>query len=259
MSKERNVDINNLSRFREKVASGKTAYGAIVTMYDSSVSEMAGDVGMDFVWIDLEHSPMTIVDAMHHVMAIRGTGCAPFVRVPWNENYLLKPVLDLAPAGVIIPMINDATAATAAVRACKYPPQGGERGFATRRSTGYGNMPMAEYLDVSQAEPMVIIQIEHRDAVRNLDEILAVPGIDSVCIGPYDLSSSYGKPGEFCDPEISAAIDEIREKTLHAGLLIGGYAAQDDVWGQRFMHWKALGCDINIMADGFRTLLKTHK
>lgn len=252
------MEINNLSRFREKIASGKTAYGAILTMYDSSVAEMAGDVGLDFVWIDLEHSPMTIVDAMHHVMAVRGTGCAPFVRVPWNVNYLLKPVLDLAPAGVIIPMVNDAAAAAAAVKACKYPEQGGERGFATRRSTGYGKMAMSDYLEVSKTEPMVIIQIEHRDAVRNLDEILAVPGIDSVCIGPYDLSSSYGKAGQFFDPAVSAAIDEIREKTLRAGLLLGGYAAQDDVWGKRFMHWKALGCDINVMADGFRALLKAH-
>lgn len=252
------MEINNLSRFREKIASGKTAYGVVVTMYDSSVSEMAGDVGMDFVWIDLEHSPMTIVDVMHHVMAIRGTGCAPFIRVPWNENYLLKPVLDLAPAGVIIPMINDARAAEAAVRACKYPMHGGERGFATRRATHYDTQPLAEYLEVSKSAPLVIVQIEHKDAVRNLDEILAVPGIDSVCIGPFDLSSSYGKPGQFDDPEISNAIDEILEKTLRAGLMLGGYAAQDKVWGKRFMHWKALGCDINVMADGFRKLLKTH-
>lgn len=246
------MELNSLETFRSKIARGETALGCVITMLDPSVSELAAAAGFDFVWIDLEHSPLTIVDAMHHVMAVRGSGCAPFIRVPWNRNYLLKPVLDLAPAGVIIPMVNDAEAATAAVRACRYPSEGGERGFATRRATGYGRMPLAEYLEYSKREPLVIVQIEHRDAVRNLDEILAVPGIDSVCIGPFDLSSSYGKTGQFDDPEIIAAIDLIREKTTKAGLLLGGFCARTPFWEQRQMDWRALGTDTEALFQSFR-------
>jgi len=246
------MELNSLETFRSKIAAGETALGCVVTMYDASVSELAAEAGFDFLWIDLEHSPLTIVDAMHHVMAVRGTACAPFIRVPWNQNFLLKPILDLAPAGVIIPMVNDAKAATAAVRACRYPSEGGERGFATRRATGYGRMPLPEYLEYSKREPLVIVQIEHKDAVRNLDEILAVPGIDSVCIGPFDLSSSYGKTGQFDDPEIIAAIDTVREKTRKAGVLLGGFCPRTPFWEKRRMDWRALGTDTEALFENLR-------
>ena len=127
-----------------------------------------------------------------HIMAVRGTDCAPFVRVPWNEHGIIKPILDLAPAGVIIPMINTADAARAAVAACKYPPRG-NRGCGVRRGNRYGMMPWAEYVDHADREPLVILQIEHVEAVKNLDAILQVEGIDSICIGPTDLSGSMGK------------------------------------------------------------------
>ncbi len=250
------MEINNLGKFQEKTACGKTALGACITSHDSSVSELAGDAGFDFIWIDMEHSPMTIVDAMHHVMAVRGTGCAPFIRVPWNSNFLLKPVLDLAPAGVIIPMINSAGDAEAAVRACRYPSDGGERGFATRRSDGYGRMPLSEYLEHSAREPLVIIQIEHRDAVRNIDEILSVSGIGSICIGPYDLSASYGKTAQFDDPEVADAIDEVREKTLNAGILLGGFCS-GPFWKDRFMNWKTVTVDFAAMFSTFRSLIES--
>lgn len=195
---------------------GRTAYGCVLTSTDAGSRSWPGEAGFDFAWIDLEHSPLTITDAAHLLMALRGTGCAPFIRVAWNVPYLLKPALDLAPAAVIIPMVNTAEEARRAAAACRYPADGGERGFATRRATGYGRMPLREYLEHSHGEPLVFVQIEHRDAVRNIDGILAAPGVDGVCIGPFDLSASYGKTGDFRDPEIAAAIDLVREKTLAA-------------------------------------------
>jgi 2-keto-3-deoxy-L-rhamnonate aldolase RhmA len=252
------MKINNLEKFREKVKSGETALGTVISSYDSTFSELAADVGFDFIWIDMEHSPMTIVDAMHHVMAVRGTDCAPFIRVPWNVNYLLKPVLDLAPAGVIIPMINDAASAEAAVKACKYPLYGGERGFALRRNSGYGKMPLDKYMANAEHDPLVIIQIEHYEAVKNIDEILQVSGIDSICIGPFDLSASYGKTAQFDDPEILSAIDEVREKTMKAGTMLGGFCSSP-MWKDRFMNWKALTDDTGALAREFRRLIHDVK
>ena len=248
------MEINHLEKFRSLVEAGNTALGTVITSTDSAVSELAADCGFDFIWIDMEHSPMTIVDAMHHVMALRGTACAPFVRVPWNVNYLLKPVLDLAPAGVIVPMVNSAEAARAAVAACRYPVDGGERGFALRRADGYGKMPLKEYLGHARREPLVIVQVEHREAVENIDGILATPGVDSICIGPFDLSASYGTPGDFTNPEVIAAIDRVREKTLAAGILLGGFCP-GPFWEGRFMHWKALTADTGALARAYRELL----
>jgi 2-keto-3-deoxy-L-rhamnonate aldolase RhmA len=238
--------MNNIENFRRKIASGQTAFGCCISMYDPSVSELVADAGYDFLWIDMEHAPMTIVDAMHHVMAVRSTNCVPFVRVAWNDNYLIKPVLDLAPGGVIIPMVNNAREAEAAVKACRYPMHGGERGFFLRRNNGYGKTPVSEYLEKSQSEPLVIIQIEHKDAVKNIDEILSVSGVDSICIGPFDLSCSYGKAGVFDDPQVADAIDEVREKTLQAGIILGGYCA-GPFWKDRFMNWKALTDDCGAL------------
>ncbi len=251
------MEINNLEIFRGKVASGRTALGCVITMHDASVSELAADAGCDFIWIDMEHSPMTIVDAMHHMMAVRGTNCAPFVRAPWNINYLIKPILDLAPAGLIIPMIKNAREAEAAVQSCRYPMHGGERGFSLRRNNGYGQGSVEEYLEHSQGEPLVILQIEHRDAVENIDEILKVSGIDSICIGPYDLSCSYGKPGEFDDPEIADAIDTVREKTLNAGILLGGFC-DGEFWKERFMNWKCLAVDFSALQSRLADLLSRN-
>lgn len=239
------------------MATGKTALGACVTLFDSSVSELAADAGFDFVWIDMEHSPMTIVDVMHHVMAVRGTDCAPLVRVAWNEQWLLKPVLDLAPAGVIIPMVNGAESAAAAVRACKYPAHGGIRGFGTRRAVGYGKMPVDEYMDISKSEPMVIVQVEHIEAVRGIDEIVKVPGIDGICIGPYDLSSSLGKTAQFDDPEVVGAIDKACRKTLEAGLLLGAFGSPLSVWRKRGVHWLCMTCDTSSMFAHFRGLIES--
>lgn len=253
------MKINNLEKLKIKMAAGKTALGTVATSFDPALTELAADCGMDFVWIDMEHSPLTVPQAMTMIMALRGTDCAPFVRVPWNVNYLLKPILDLAPAGVIIPMVNNREAAERAVHACRYPFQGGERGFATRRQTGFGAMPLSEYLEYSKQEPMVIVQIEHKEAVENIEDILKVDGIDSVCIGPFDLSSSYGKIGCFDDPEIVDAIDKICEKTLESKKLLGGFCANHSFWGHRKMHWKAIADDIGQLAAAYREQIKKYR
>jgi 2-keto-3-deoxy-L-rhamnonate aldolase RhmA len=236
------MSISNVDTFRAKIAAGKTCIGFVVTLSDLTVSEMAGDLGYDFTWIDMEHAPHTLESALGHIIATRGTGCAPFVRVPWNEPGILKPVLDLAPAGVIIPMVNSVAEAEAAVAACRYPPTG-RRGCGVRRATRYGQVPFAQYLKDSEHEPMVIVQIEHIDAVRNLDAILRVPGIDSVCIGPCDLSGSLGKLNELDDPEVCRVLEKACRKVRGAGMMLGTAGGPLEVWLDRGVQWIALGSD----------------
>jgi len=249
------MQINNLERFRAKIAAGGVCVGTVITLADSTVSELAGDAGFDFTWIDAEHAPHTLQTVLGHVMALRGTNCAPFVRAAWNEWGVIKPILDLAPAGIIIPMVNTKEEAEAAVANCKYPPQG-RRGFGARRGTRYGAVPVKDYLVQSEADPMVIIQIEHVDAVRNLDAILEVPGIDSICVGPNDLSGSMGKLGRIDDPDVAQAIDEVCEKTKRAGIMLGTASAPFPPWKRRGVDWIALCGDTGCLYERSRQILE---
>lgn len=253
-----NMQINHLEDFRNKVSAGKIAVGAVITLSDMAVSECAGDCGMDFIWIDAEHAPHTLETIKGHVTAVRGTGCAPFVRVCDNNAGVLKPVLDLAPAGVIIPMVNSAEAAEYAVGACRYPPRG-FRGCGVRRATRYGATNFFDYVKSSESEPLVIVQIEHIDAVRNLDAILKVPGIDSICVGPCDLSGSMGILNRMDDPELNKVIDEICLKTKKAGIMLGTAAGGFPRWKARGVNWIALTGDCGSIAQGFRQALKERE
>ena len=251
------MDINNLEKFKAKMALGRMCVGTVITLSDPAVSELAGDAGMDFTWIDAEHAPHTIESVMGHIMALRGTGCAPLVRVAWNDPVILKPVLDLAPAGVIIPMVCTADEAKRAVAACKYPPAG-IRGCGVRRGTKYGATDFGQYLQTSGSEPMVIIQIEHIDAVRNLDEILKVPGIDSICVGPCDLSASMGLLHDNNCGEVNKVVDEICAKTKEAGLLLGT-ASGGPRWKARGTNWIALTSDCGGMFAQYRKILEENQ
>ncbi|MBQ7694089.1 MAG: hypothetical protein IJT50_03100 [Lentisphaeria bacterium] len=239
------------NRFTENLKAGKISLGSVITLSDLTVSELAGDCGLDFVWIDAEHAPHTIDGVMKHLIALRGTGCAGLVRVRANEPMLIKPFLDLAPDGVIIPMVNTAEEAEKAVAACRYPPAG-IRGCGVRRAVRYGAENFFDYVKRSEKEPMVIVQIEHVEAVRNLDRILKVPGIGSICIGPCDLSGSMGILNQMGDPELNKVLDEICAKVKKAGLVLGTAAGDFPRWRERGVDWFAGTSDWGAMAAGFR-------
>ena len=239
------------TRFNENLKAGKISLGAVITLSDLTVSELAGDCGMDFVWIDAEHAPHTIDGVMKHLIALRGTGCAGLVRVRANEPMLIKPFLDLAPDGVIVPMVNTPEEAEMAVAACRYPLTG-IRGCGVRRAVRYGAVNFFDYVKRSEKEPMVIVQIEHVEAVRNLDKILKVPGIGSICVGPCDLSGSMGILNQMDDPELNKVLDEICAKVKKAGLVLGTAAGDFPRWRARGVDWFAGTSDWGAMAAGLR-------
>jgi len=254
------MKINNFEKFMEKAQSGTPASGMVITLKDPAVSELAGDAGYDFTWIDMEHSPLTLTDAANHIMALRGTNCAPLVRVPWNEPGIIKPVVDLAPAGIIVPMVLNAEDLEVAVSALRYPPEG-TRGCGLRRSIHYGAKPISQYFAESAHEPLIIAQIEHIEAVRNLDKILAVKHLGSICIGPYDLSGSIGKFGQPNDPEVRKLVDEICAKAHKAGIMVGAFAEDPELWAHRRLNWAALTTDcgaiFSISAEKIQSLKET--
>jgi 2-keto-3-deoxy-L-rhamnonate aldolase RhmA len=194
----------------------------------------------------MEHAPLELQTTLAHVVAVRGANTAPFVRVRCNDVNVIKPVLDLAPAGIIVPAVNSAEEAHSAVRACKYPPLG-IRGYGPRRGQRYGAISQQEYLASADQDILVMVQIEHVLAVRNLDAILAVPGLDGICLGPNDLSGSMGKLGKPNDPEVVQVIDSVIDKVRRTQILLGvstGYSPETlPIWINKGIQWINLNVD----------------
>ena len=179
-----------LQKITEKIKNGEPVVGVFVLLADSSVSEIVGYSGCDFVWIDSEHGMLDRRDIYHHVLAAQAAGACAFVRVPGVEYYQIKNTLDMGPDGVIFPFVNTPEIARRAVEACTYPADGGKRGIGPLRAIKYGVDHEAEYLKVAKDEVWKIFQIESMEAVDNIEEIARVPGYHSLFIGPADLGMS---------------------------------------------------------------------
>ena len=171
--------------------------------------------GFDWLAVDLEHSAITIREAEDLIRVIDLKGVVPLVRLSSNNPEQIKRVMDAGAHGVIVPMVNSARDAEAAVAAVKYPPVG-KRSFALARAQRYG-VGFEEYLRWQQDHTMVVVQIEHIEAVNNLEEILSVPGVDAYFVGPYDLSGSIGVPGQFDHPDFIQAMKSIRRIATESG------------------------------------------
>ena len=252
--------ISNLSRIKDKISKGELVIGVGVSLGDPVVSEILCHCGFDFVWIDYEHGALDrkLIDL--HIMAIRGCGVAPFVRIPWNDPVLAKPILDMGPAAIIFPFIKTVEDARLAVSSCKYPPEG-IRGFGPRRANNYYTINTKDYLNLSRSEPWVILQIEHKDAVANIEEIVKVNGVDSIVIGPCDLSGSIGLLGKTDHPENVKLIDKISSVCNNAKMPFGASIGINDfevykAWIERGVCWLECGNDIPYLVQGGKRSIK---
>lgn len=238
-------------RFRETIRRGGVCLGAAVSFSDPTVSEILGGAGLDFLWIDMEHGPLSLEAVQAHVMAAELTGAAPLVRVPWNDSVAIKQVLDLGAAGIIAPMVRSAAETRQAVEACRYPPDG-IRGWGPRRPSRYGRIGGPAVVEEANRNVLVAVQIEHREAVEHLDEILAVPGLDAIYLGTGDLAGSIGLPPETAHPALDEAISTIIRKARQSGIY-AGLSVEDDVEEtlkriDQGVQWLAVGDDYRLMA-----------
>ena len=244
------MTINNVDHFKAKIARGELCVGTSITFIDPAISELIGDAGYDFTWIDMEHCPIDITTALSHVMAVRGTDAAPFVRVPAGDPIIIKPILELHPAAIIAPQVQSVGDVEEVVAACKYPPVG-TRGFGPRRGRQLGGQPYPEYLVDADEQIMVIVQIEHIDAVADLNKILAVEGLDGLCVGFNDLAGSMGLSGQITAPQVVAVTEKIIDQTRQTDKTIGismGYDREAVThWLKRGLQWISLGGDFNLL------------
>ena len=209
---------NNKAKF--KIKNNDLAIGGVVTYGDPGVTEALCASGFDFIWIDGEHGPLDYKDIDLHILATKAWDCESFVRVRSFEPHIVRPILDMDPSAIIFPLIKSATDARIAVESCKYPPLG-VRGFGPRRANNYATLENEKYLEKAKNNPWVILQIEHIEAVKNLEGILNTPGIDAIIIGPNDLSGSMGCLGQIRNPEVLKVLDKISEMCIKTKIPFG--------------------------------------
>ena len=182
--------------------------------------------GFDWLAVDLEHSVITIREAEELIRVIALSGVCPLVRLSDNDPVQIKRVMDAGAHGVIVPMVNSASDAERAVEAVRYPPRG-KRGVGLARAQGYGSS-FESYKKWLDEESVVVVQVEHIEAVNNLEAILSVDGIDGFFVGPYDLSGSLGIPGQFDHPAMKEAMGTIQSTAIASDRAAGIHVIQPD-------------------------------
>jgi len=226
--------------------------GTILTLASPDVAEVIALAGAGWMMVDLEHSTLSAADLKSFCQAAGGR-CPVVARVPWNDVVWIKQAVDAGADGVIVPQINSAEEATRVVELVKYRPLGA-RGVGLGRAHGYG-LHFKEYIAGANAAVAAIIQIEHIDGVEAIDSILAVPGLDGVFIGPYDLSDSLGLRGEVEHPKVAAAIARVKKACDAKGMPVGIFAGTAEAAQKRLnegYRFLALGTDVAYLAEAVR-------
>jgi len=206
------------SNFRDGLRNGDVLIGTLITMPLPEIAEIMVEVGFDWLFVDTEHAPFNAKDALK-ILQTAGNRCPCVVRIPANHEVWIKKALDIGADGIIAPQVNSAEEAERIVRLCKYPPEG-VRSVGIGRAHKYG-LGFKDYVEKANDKVAVILQAENTNALKNISEIVRVPGIDAIFIGPYDLSASMGKMGNVTDADVRKAIASIAEYGKNAGLSMG--------------------------------------
>lgn len=236
-----------MNTLKRKLESGIPAVGTHVSLNDPAITELFGNLGFDYLWIDTEHTSISLECLQAHLISARATGVPAIVRVPVVDPIRVKPILEMGPDGIVFPQVNSYELAEEAVRSCLYPPKG-TRGFGPRRPIQYGNIPINEYLATADSNILKLLQFENIQALKDIDRILGLEALDAIIIGPCDLAASMGCIGDWNNKEVERIINIVIEKCHTAGKRVGvsyGACSYDDI-----VAWKLRGVDmISVAAD----------
>jgi 4-hydroxy-2-oxoheptanedioate aldolase len=241
-----------VNRFKRALKSGEAQIGIWSSLGSPIVAEILADSGFDWVLLDTEHSPNELPNVLAQLQSMSGGSASPIVRVAWNDMVTIKRFLDIGAQSLLVPYVQTEEEAANAVAFMRYP-QEGVRGVAGQmRAAGYGRIK--DYLRKAASELCLLVQVETRTGIANLDAIAAVEGVDGVFIGPNDLATDMGHFGEWQQPEvwtvIETAAQRIRRAGKAAGILVSeAYGARCLELGFQFV---AVGSDIGLLraADG---------
>ncbi len=210
-----------VERLRLALAARQVLYGTWLQTPSPEVVEILGWSGWDFVILDLEHGPYGPEGLPQLIRAAEAADATAFVRVPLTAPHEVGKALDLGAAGIVSPGVTSAEAGAAAVRLTRFPPHGSRGSSPSTRQLHYSGVPFASLTAPDAPQPLVVLQVEARLATSDLGSILAIEGLDVVFIGPYDLSTSLGLPGQFDHPMVREAITEIVERAGERGVAVG--------------------------------------
>jgi 4-hydroxy-2-oxoheptanedioate aldolase len=249
--------INDLKTALER---GDTKCGLWLALANGTVAEIAGKAGFDWCLIDAEHGPNTLTTIAAQLHALAGTPAHAVVRVPMQEDWMLKQVLDLGVQTVVVPMVNTAQQAAQVAAAVRYPNSSsgaGSRGMGAvlARASGYGEI--VDYVSSANEQIFLFVQIESAQAVANVDAIAATPGVDGVFVGPADLSADMGFVGQMDAPEVIAAIDHVYARTKAAGKIVGTIVFDEKNFQNqidRGVTFLGLGGDSYLLQKSLRSL-----
>jgi 4-hydroxy-2-oxoheptanedioate aldolase len=248
-----------MNLLKQKFENNKTAFGPFLKITDPAVIEIAALAGFDFAIIDMEHGPIGYESAQNLVRAAQLHNMAAVIRVPENNEPQILRALDIGANAVQIPQIECRADAEKAVMATHYYPEGMRGVCRYVRAAGYSSVSRETYFDKANSEVSIIIHIEGVEGVNNLSDILEVPGIDVIFLGPYDLSQSCGVPGQTNNPlveeKMKYAIDLARQK----GKVVGTFTDN----AEHAIKWKNLGVqyvscsvDVGYLFSAFDQLVK---
>jgi 4-hydroxy-2-oxoheptanedioate aldolase len=222
--------------FRQAIREGRPQIGLWCSLCSNIVAEVIAGAGFDWILIDTEHAPNELPIVLSQLQALIGGTAVPVVRPAWNDTVLMKRLLDIGVQNFLIPYVQTADEARAAVAATRYPPQGVRGVAVTHRANRYGRVK--DYYKRCGDEICVVVQIETRLALQNIEAIAAVEGVDGLFIGPSDLAAAFGHVGEPAHPEVRAAIEEALKRIRKTGKAPGILAPIE----ADARHWLSLGC-----------------
>lgn len=249
---------DSINRFRKKLACGKAVYGPFMKTGDPAFVEAAGYAGMDFVILDREHGPVSIENMQNNIRAAQLSGLLPVVRCAAITEESIGKALDIGAAAVEISQIETAEEARKAVSMARFYPEG-ERGVCRFvRAAHYSAQPREDYFKNAN-QILIIAQLEGIKAIKNLEEILQVPGIDIIFIGPYDLSQSLGIPGQIDNPIVIDKMKSIVQAAKNAGIVVGTFTDSPDgleMWRRIGVQYLSYSVDVGIFYEACCSLLK---
>lgn len=250
----------------EKITNGQKAVGTFLELGSSVVAECLGQTGLDFCIIDCEHGPFSPLSATELIVACEANGLTPFARTPDSSRASILRLLDAGAKGLIIPNVRSVEEVQRIVEYGKFSPLG-KRGVASNRAGRFGfaehaSQGLAHYFRVCNEQTLLIPQCETKECLEHIDEIVALPGIDGIFVGPFDLSSDLGYPGDFEHPVVVSAIEKVLQACKQAGKFSFIYTCGAEPSTSALLQgFDAVTCllDASVLVEAYRTLLKQIK
>ncbi len=245
-----------LERFRNKISNNEPVFGTFMKTGDPMFVEAAGIGGFDYVILDMEHGPVSIESQQNNIRAAEARGTVPIIRLPDYDENTIGKALDIGAYGIQVPQINNAESARRVVKNAKFYPYGMRGVCRFVRAADYSNMDRFDYFESSK-DLLIILQLEGVEAIKNLDEILEVDGVDILFIGPYDLSQSLGIPGQVNNPIVVDEMKKIVEKARKKNKVIGTFIDTPEdlkMWRSLGLLYLSYSVDIGIFIDACKSI-----